>query len=158
MSRRSYALELATTFCFATALAVVEGGVLGNIAKRATRTRSPLTLNFIVAVIAAAPDLANIFSFIWSSLSHGRAKVPIVNLLQLAVVLLIALMAFTPESLTGLVALTVLAMLARTCWSGIITLRPTIWRSNYPRRCGRRWSGISTRCRCWWCWWASWSG
>lgn len=135
MARRSYALELMTTFCFATALAVVEGGVLGNIAKRRFEDEvSPLTLNFFVAVIAAAPDLANIFSFIWSSVSHGRAKVPIVNLLQLAVVLLIALMAFTPESLTGLVALTVLAMLARTCWSGIITLRPTIWRSNYPPR------------------------
>lgn len=133
MSRRSYALELVTTFCFAVALSMVEGGVLGNIAKRRFEDEvSPLVLNLFVAFIAAAPDIANILSFVWSSVSHTKPKIPLVNLLQLSVVILIALMAFVPDSTAGLVMLAILALGARICWSGIITLRPTIWRSNYP--------------------------
>ncbi len=135
MARRSYTLELITTICFSATLGIVEGGVISNIAKRRfENVVEPDRLNFFVALLFAAPDLANILSFFWSGLSHGRAKIPLINLLQLAVILLIALMAFVPVSLPGIVSMVTLAVLARICWSGIITLRPTVWRSNYPGR------------------------
>lgn len=132
-ARRSYSLELITVICFSTTLGIVEGGVISNIAKRRfERVVEAEALNFYVALLFAAPDLANILSFFWSGLSHGRAKIPLINLLQLCVILLIALMALTPVSGAGLFALVAVAILARVCWSGIITLRPTVWRSNYP--------------------------
>ncbi|MBS0187601.1 MAG: MFS transporter [Planctomycetes bacterium] len=133
MARRSYTLESITTICFSATLGIVEGGVISNIAKRRFENAvAAEELNFYVALLFAAPDLANILSFFWSGLSHGRAKIPLINLLQLAVILLIAVMALTPVSLAGLTAMVCLVVLARVCWSGIITLRPTVWRSNYP--------------------------
>ncbi|MGH7242402.1 MAG: MFS transporter [Phycisphaerales bacterium] len=132
-ARRSYTLEIITVICFSATLGIVEGGVISNIAKR--RFESVVesdALNFYVALLFAAPDLANILSFFWSGLSHGRKKIPLINILQLAVILLIGLMAFTPATRAGLVAMVAIAILARVCWSGIITLRPTVWRSNYP--------------------------
>lgn len=132
-ARRSYSLELITVICFSTTLGIVEGGVISNIAKRRfEQVVEAEALNFYVALLFAAPDLANILSFFWSGLSHGRAKIPLINLLQLCVILLIALMALTPVSGAGLFAMVAIAVLARVCWSGIITLRPTVWRSNYP--------------------------
>ena len=132
-ARRSYSLELVTVICFSTTLGIVEGGVISNIAKRRfEQVVEADALNFYVALLFAAPDLANILSFFWSGLSHGRPKIPLINLLQLCVILLIALMALTPVSGAGLFAMVAVAILARVCWSGIITLRPTVWRSNYP--------------------------
>jgi len=132
-ARRSYTLEIITVICFSATLGIVEGGVISNIAKRRfEHVVEEEGLNFYVALLFAAPDLANILSFFWSGLSHGRAKIPLINILQIAVILLIALMAFTPVSGAGLVAMVALVVLARVCWSGIITLRPTVWRSNYP--------------------------
>jgi len=135
LARRSYLLELVTTFFFSITLAAVEGGVMGVFTKQSFAGVAPeARLNFMVALIGAAPELANILSFIWASFSHGRPKVPFVNGLQLAVIVLVATIAFVPRSAAGLIALGVLVIAARVCWSGIITLRPTIWRANYPAR------------------------
>ncbi|MBX3379340.1 MAG: MFS transporter [Phycisphaeraceae bacterium] len=132
-ARRSYTLEFITVVCFSTTLGIVEGGVISNIAKRRFEpVVDAEALNFYVALLFAAPDLANILSFYWSGVSHGRPKIPLINILQLCVIALIATMAFTPVSRAGLIAMVAVAILARVCWSGIITLRPTVWRSNYP--------------------------
>lgn len=132
-ARRSYTLELITVVCFSATLGIVEGGVISNIAKRRfERVLEEESLNFYVALLFAAPDLANILSFFWSGLGHGRPKIPLINALQLSVILLIALMALTPVSGLGLFCMVAIVILARVCWSGIITLRPTVWRSNYP--------------------------
>ena len=134
LARRSYALELATTFCFATTLAGIEGGVIGNLAKKGFDDVVPESLlRYAVAVLAAAPELANIVSFWWSSVAHGRPKIPLINILQLVVIALVLVVAFLPISPAGLLALVIIVVLARLSWSGIVTLRPTIWRANYPR-------------------------
>ncbi|MBL8877292.1 MAG: MFS transporter [Phycisphaerae bacterium] len=132
-ARRSYTLELITVICFSATLGIVEGGVISNIAKRRfEKVVEEESLNFYVALLFAAPDLANILSFFWSGLSHGRPKIPLINALQFSVIVLIALMALTPVSGLGLFGMVAIVILARVCWSGIITLRPTVWRSNYP--------------------------
>lgn len=134
LARPSYARELWATFFFAIAMAIVEGGVIGVFVKQTFEgTTHPAKLNFIVALLVSAPELANIVSFIWVSASRGRDKIKFINALQLVVILLVGCVALVPTSDAGLIALAVLTIAARICWSGIITLRPTVWRSNYPR-------------------------
>lgn len=134
-ARRSYAIELVTTFFFALALSTVEGGFIGVFTKQTFEgVADPSWLNFVVALVAAAPELANIVSFVWVSLSHGRAKIPFINGLQLAVIALAAGIAVMPRTGLGLAGLAVAVVAARVCWSGISALRPTVWRANYSAR------------------------
>lgn len=132
-SRRAYWLEMVTTFFFAAALAPVEGGIISVFAKQTYTGVVPAAkLNFIVAFLAATPELANLLSFVWGSLSQGRKKIPLINALQVCTLVSVALIAIVPRSLMGLMVLLLLVLAARVCWSGIITLRPTVWRANYP--------------------------
>lgn len=139
LGRRSYVIEAVTTFFFAVTLAVVEGGVIGVFAKQGFSGVVPqATLNMVVAVIGVSSEIANLLSFVWSAASVGRAKVPFINVLQLAVVALVASIALVPKSAVGLGVLLGVVMLARVCWSGILTIRPTIWRANYAPRARAR--------------------
>lgn len=134
MTRRSYRLELTSTFFFAIALACVEGGIVSVFAKNTFEDAVPARwLNLAVAVVGASPEIANIISFMWTQIAHGRAKVPLVNGLQLAVVAMVLLIAFVPDSQVGLWMFVGVVLLARISWSGIITIRPTIWKANYGR-------------------------
>ncbi len=135
MARGNYRLELTTALFFAVTLAAVEGGVIGVFTKQMFTGIAPeARLNFMVALIGAAPELANILSFIWASTSHGRAKVPFINGLQLAIIVLVAAIALVPRTPAGLLVLGAVVIGARVCWSGILTIRPTVWRANYPTR------------------------
>lgn len=135
LGRRSYAIEAVTTFFFAITLAVVEGGVIGVFTKQTYSDVVPqATLNVAVAVVGVSSEIANLLSFVWSAVSVGRAKVPLINGLQIAVVALVASIGIIPRSAVGLVVLLAVVMLARVCWSGIITVRPTVWRANYAPR------------------------
>jgi MFS family permease len=132
--RRSFALEVRATACFAVTLALIEGGVLAVFAKQTyTGIVAERPLNFAVALLSAMDALANVLSFAWSSLAQGRAKIPWINALQAGVLVCVAGLALAPRTPAGLAMVLGLALLARTCWSGIITIRPTIWRANYPR-------------------------
>ena len=134
MTRRSYRLELTSAFFFAVALSCVEGGIVSVFTKNTYEGVVPARwLNLAVAVVGAAPEIANIISFGWSQVAHGRAKVPLVNALQLAVVAMVLLLAFVPASVAGLWMLVGVVLVARVAWSGIITIRPTIWKANYGR-------------------------
>lgn len=134
MQRRSFALELTSTAFFAVALGCIEAGTVAVYTKQTFDGTVPVgVLNLVVAFVGASAELANIVSFIWGPLSHGKPKVPVVNMLQLAVIALAASIAFLPETPIGLVLLAGVVFLARAGWSGIVTVRPTIWRANYPR-------------------------
>ncbi len=134
MQRRSFSLELASTAFFAVALACIEAGTVAVFTKQTfDGIVSTGTLNLAVAFVGATSELANIVSFAWGPLSHGKPKVPVINVLQVLVIALAATIAFLPETPTGLVLLAAVVFLARAGWSGIVTIRPTIWRANYPR-------------------------
>lgn len=132
--RRNYAHELKATLLFSLALAAIEGGVVAVYAKQTWADVVPSRrLNFLVALLGAAPEIANLVSFFWAQAAHGRPKVPLVNVLQAATVLLIAIVALIPDAPWGLPLLVAVVLAARVCWSGMLTVRPTIWRANYPR-------------------------
>lgn len=133
LARKNYRSELMSTTFFSMALGMVEGGAMGVVVKNAfDGVANERLLHYAVAVVAAAPDFANLTSFLWATWSHGRRKVRFVNALQLAVLVLVAVIAAAPRTSAGLVMLAACMVGARICISGIVTLRATVWRANYP--------------------------
>lgn len=133
-ARRSYSFELTATLFFSVALAMVEGALTGVIVKKAFEgIVEPSRLNYAVALLAAAPEFTNLSSFFWARLAHARRKVPFINILQIATAFLIAAIALTPRSEPGLWLLGACMIGARVLIAGIVTLRVSVWRANYPR-------------------------
>ena len=93
----------------------------------------PAELDFAVAAVSAAPNVANLTSFIWEGLAHGRKKVQFISRLQVVTCACVVLVAFIPLNLYGLFALTALIFISRAAWTGVITVRTAVWRNNYPR-------------------------
>lgn len=136
MLRHNYAKEFIAWWFLPLMLAVVEGGVIAVIVKNtygALPGMDPRELNFVVAALTAAPAAANITSFLWSALSHGRRKVRFITGLQLACVAMILLMALAPQTYVGMYLLAAAVYGTRIFWTGVITIRTIVWRNNYPR-------------------------
>lgn len=133
LARKNYRSELIATTFFSLALGMVEGGAMGVVVKNAfDGIAEERRLNYVVGIITAAPDFANLTSFLWAAWSHGKPKVRFVNALQLMVLLLVGVVALVPRTSNGLLMLAACMVAARICISGIVTLRATVWRANYP--------------------------
>jgi len=115
-------------------MGAVDGGVIGILTKRLFDGHVDETiLAWVVATLAAAQGFANISSFLWSAMSHGRHKIRFITGLKVAIVLMIAGVAFVPQTELGLLALLLCVVGTRVCYTGIVTLRTTVWQANYPR-------------------------
>ncbi|MBL9140637.1 MAG: hypothetical protein JNK53_02115, partial [Phycisphaerae bacterium] len=136
MQRANYTRELVSWAFLPIMLGAVEGGTMSILVKKAwtgVDGVSPLALDFAVALVAAAPNFANLTSFVWGSLSRGRDKVRFISRIQIATCVFVAGVALMPLSLWGLVGTCILVLLARTTWTGVITARAAVWRQNYPK-------------------------
>ena len=134
MSRLHYRRELSAWLFLSVMLGAIEGGVVGVIARVGFEGVVPdRQLNYVVGVVAAAPAFANITSFVWTGLTRGRDKVRSLVVMQLLTVLLVAQFAFAPRNELGLAMLVLASIGGRVCWAGVVTLRSTVWRANYPR-------------------------
>lgn len=136
MQRANYTRELVSWAFLPIMLGAVEGGTMSILVKKAwsgVDGVSPVALDFAVALVAAAPNFANLTSFIWGSLSRGRDKVRFISRIQIATCLCVAGVALMPITLWGLVGTCILVLLARTTWTGVITARAAVWRQNYPK-------------------------
>lgn len=113
---------------------LVEGATVAIMVKKAYGAAvSPSWVNFAVAIISGAPALANISSFAWANLAHGRARISVLVTIQALFALVVGLIAFAPFGPAGL-ALTIIAVIvARMLWAGILTVRAAVWTANYPR-------------------------
>jgi len=128
ITRQSYRHELVAAFTLPAAFSLVEGGVIGVLATK--------IFNFdaiLFAVIQTAPMFAHLTSFFWARVARGRSKVKCITALQIALLFCIAGIGFMPISETGSLMLVGLIVIARCLLAGIVTLRSTIWRQNYPR-------------------------
>ena len=115
-------------------MGAIEGGVVGILTKRLFEgVVEQSILDWSVAALAAAQGFANMSSFLWAALSHGKHKVKFISALKIACVALIAMVTFIPQTPFGLAALLVCVIGTRVCYTGIVTLRTTIWQANYPR-------------------------
>jgi hypothetical protein len=134
MARHSYRRELLAAAFLPWLVAIVEGGVIGVIVKKSfDGVVGDTPLNYAVALLTAAPAFANITSFVWVRLTHGKHKIRSVNALQIVVATLICLLAVAPRSPIGLVMVLACAVGARVCLAGVVTLRATVWRLNYAK-------------------------
>jgi MFS family permease len=135
LSRPAYRLELSATFFFSIAIAAVEGGIVSVFTKNTfSGIVPPERLNLMVGLVQAAPELSNILSFVWASRAAGKPKIPFINGLQISVLVMILAGLAVPRAEWGLYVFVAIVILSRVCWSGIVTLRPTVWRCNYSRR------------------------
>lgn len=134
LARRNYTYELRYALLFSMLLAFVEGGIVGVVVRNAFDDVVPAArLNFMVALLVAAPEFANVTSFLWTVLAHGRHKVRFINTLQAAIVVLVLVIALAPRTESGLWVMGAAIVLARVCATGVVTIRSTIWRANYTR-------------------------
>ncbi len=129
-----YARELWPWALLGIACGLVEGGTVAVLVKKGfAGLVSPHVVDFAVAVVSGAPALANISSFAWANLAHGRARVGVLASLQGAFAVAVGLVALAPIAPGG-VALTLIAVIiARVLWAGILTVRAAVWSANYPR-------------------------
>jgi MFS family permease len=102
---------------------------------------APHWVDFAVALVSGAPALANISSFAWANLAHGRARVRVLANLQAAFALAVGLVALAPTAAGGLVITILAVLLARALWAGILTIRAAVWSANYPRHVMARVTG-----------------
>jgi MFS family permease len=116
------------------ALGLVEGATAAVLVKRGfTGHADPEVLNFAVAFVSGSPAIANMTSFAWANLAHGRGKIRLLVTLLAIFGLVVGLIGLSPRASTGL-AVTVLSVIAaRVIWAGILTVRSSVWSSNYPR-------------------------
>ncbi len=136
MLRANYARELFSWLLLPLMLGAIEGGTMGIIVKKlftGVEGIDPITLDLAVAAVSAAPNVANLSSFIWAALAHGRPKVRFISTLQLITCGCVGLLAFAPTSPIGLWMIVGLVLIARVSWTGVITVRTAVWRNNYPR-------------------------
>ncbi len=134
LARAQMPRELLTWSLLAVTLGVVEGGVLGVIVKKAfAGTVDEFWLHQAVALVSGAPAFANLSSLWWSGKSHGKGKTAFLNRLQWFTVAMVLFTAAAPLNAPGLLWFVSTAILARVGWAGVITLRATVWRANFPR-------------------------
>lgn len=134
MARANYRREALAALFLPFALAATEGAIVSVLVRVAYEDRvGPILLNLAVGVLAAAPAMANITSFVWVKLSHGVRKIPFMNGLQIALLALVLVIAASPRNGLGLAMTTLAVVAGRMCWSGLVTIRSTVWRYNYRR-------------------------
>lgn len=126
--------EMANWSLTAVALGALEGGLLGIIVKNHfDGVTSPALINMAVAIVAAAPSFTNLSSFVFAALAAGRDKTVLLSRLMWVMGICLFVMAVQGISAGGLVIFCLMTVVARTAWSGILTVRAAIWRANFTR-------------------------
>ncbi len=115
-------------------MGAIEGGVVGVLTKRMfDGVVEESVLDWSVTSLAAAQGFASISSFLWAACSHGKHKIQFITTLKIACVVLVGAVAFIPQTALGLALLLFCVIGTRVCYTGIVTLRTTVWQANYPR-------------------------
>ena len=136
MSRLSYRWELASASCMPMALACVEGGTIGVIARKAFDAN-----DFVIALLTAAPALSQLTSFLWAQALQGLDRVRAIVTIQLYILLCVAVIALAPISAIGQGLIVAAVLAARCAMAGIMVARADVWRANYPRTARARVTG-----------------
>lgn len=127
-------LEWSTWASLAFVAALMEGSVVGIIIKNGFDNHvNDWLLNLSVAVATGAPYFSNLTSFFWVKVSRGKSKATLVSNLAILFCVCCFLISVVSFNSFGLMFLIVLLVIARSIWSGILTIRSNIWRVNYPR-------------------------
>ena len=128
ITRQPYVRELRAALSAPVAIAMLEAGVVGVISKTIFDVS-----NAGFATIFAAPMFANLTSLFWARWSRGKHKAHFAAGILAAFLFVLILIALLPTTGWGPAALVALVVVGRCLMAGLITVRSTIWRANYPR-------------------------
>jgi hypothetical protein len=116
------------------ALGLVEGAAAAVLVKKVFAGQvAPEVLNLATAFVSGSPAMANMTSFLWANLAHGREKIRLLVWLLAAFGLVVTAIGILPRGSAGLVLTVLSVLVARSIWSGILTVRAAVWSANYPR-------------------------
>jgi hypothetical protein len=116
------------------ALGLVEGATAAILVKQHFAGVAPtFVVNLAVGLVSGAPAFANVLSFVWANVAHGRARVRLMVVLQAVFALLVGCVSFASRAAAGLIITVLSIVAARVLWSGILTVRAAVWTANYPR-------------------------
>ena len=123
-------------------LGLVEGATVAVFIKHAYSGLLPeATVNLAVSIVTGASGMANIVSFAWANLAHGRPRIGLLVGLQAAFACAVGAIAFAPTAGGGLAMTLAAVLLARVLWAGVVTVRSAVWTANYPRHVMARMTG-----------------
>ncbi len=115
-------------------LGMVEGATAAVLVKtRFGDATDPWAVNLAVAFVSGAPALSNVLSFAWANLAHGRSRVQIMVAMMAAFAVTVGVLGLAPSATGGLLFTVLSVLLARAIWSGLLTIRASVWLANYPR-------------------------
>jgi MFS family permease len=127
--------ELQSWSLIAVAMGALEGGMLGVIVKNQfSGVAAPVWINLAVAIVVGAAAFTNLLSLFFAARAMGRGKVRMLARLMLVIAVCLFGMTLATVSGPGLLMFTLLTVVGMASWSGILTVRSVVWRSNYPRR------------------------
>ena len=126
--------ELTSWSLSAVALGALEGGLLGVMVEHQfAGVASPGVVHLAAAVVTAAPSFTNLSSFLFASLAVGRDKPALISQLMGIMAVSLAIMALPGINAVGLAVFCLATVVARTAWTGVLTIRAAVWRTNYHR-------------------------
>jgi hypothetical protein len=129
-----YRRELLPWALIGCTLGLVEGATAAVLVKRGfTGLVPPEALNLAVAFVSGSPALANMTSFLWANLAHGREKIRLLVWLLAAFGVVVGIIGLSPRASSGLVLTLLSVLAARVIWAGVLTVRAAVWSANYPR-------------------------
>jgi MFS family permease len=129
-----YRRELLPWMLAGCTLGLVEGATAAVLVKRGFADAVPREeLNLAVAFVSGSPAFANLTSFLWANLAHGRERVRLLVSLLALFAITVGALGFLPAAARGLAIAVVAVLVARVIWSGVLTVRAAVWSANYPR-------------------------
>src|ERR1041384_3764495 len=94
--------EIAPWTLLGLTLGLVEGATAAVLIKKTfADAGDPWMVNLAVAFVSGAPALANVVSFVWANLAHGRSRIGLMVGLQAGFALLVGVVGGGPRPLSG---------------------------------------------------------
>ena len=123
-------------------LGLVEGATAAVLIKKTFASAAdPWIVNLAVGFVSGAPALSNVVSFVWANLAHGRSRIRLMVWLQATFAVLVGLLGAAPRALGGLAFAVASILVARVVWTGLLTVRASVWSANYSRQSIGRYTG-----------------
>lgn len=126
-ARHNYLCELQHYLLWIALVGAIDINFNSIVAKKTFGASDALT-----TLIWAIPVLANILNVVWGASLRGRRRVPAMMVIVTAICLCVSSIAFTPAE-GGAWLFAVQLGLTFSLWSGLTTLRASLWQANYPK-------------------------
>jgi hypothetical protein len=134
LAEGSFRREILPWGLLGLALGLVEGATAAVLVKQHFAGAAPaFVVNLAVALVSGAPAFANVSSFVWANIAHGRARVQLMVALQALFALAVGCVSFASRAAAGLAVTVIAVIAARVIWAGVLTVRAAVWSANYPR-------------------------